>query len=284
MQKAQFDYIIVHGNKAHEDDMVGMMLAAFCTDAKLIIRRKPIKDEINNPRIMIIDTGRHYEPDKGNLDHHQDGSLACAAHLVVKHFFGDEGIKTFSAVFPGFTTMDDIDRTGPFNTAKKLGIAPDRVFELEGIAGAALLDVISQQSTISGPWLELIKECGKAIVTKAERYKTDMETMEKLRISQIRGIRYCNVGSVDNTAMFDYAKKHNIAVMITIDRDDPTKLRLRNMNNHDGVNLKQLAGCNDVVSITNSGHFAVINANASLMPLISMAVITTSRSLEQPSS
>ena len=277
MSESAINYIVTHGNKAHRDDIIAIAIAAYLTNVDLIYRRKPTESELNDNRVMVIDTGGLFQPKMNNFDHHQDANLSSAAHLVANHFGVSDAVRD---VFSGFDTIDVMDRLGPYKTAKELGMTFGQIQLLNDPLAEALCDVVSKIEVIEGQTLCIIKKIGEAIVTKAKKYQNDMKILEEVEICVAAGVKYCAIRDADNIAMFDFARKHDIAIMITPDRDSKN-LRLRHINEHPSINLKKLqVGRNGVISITNSGHFAVVEDSIAIPPLIfSVKSSTVSKAL-----
>jgi hypothetical protein len=155
--------IITHGGNAHLDDIMACAitlvdqtwnclgeqasleaaLARVCEDV-MIERRDPTAEELEDPRILVLDVGGRYEPEKGNFDHHQLArgvkesamSLFAAAVGIPNGAFNgtaayEPGVAEYPAdslasfledAFPWFRTRVALDACGPFAAAKENGV------------------------------------------------------------------------------------------------------------------------------------------------------------------
>ncbi len=103
--------IVTHAGSAHFDEVtaVSLLLAVYLDDEFRIERREPSEGEVDSSGVWVIDTGKRYEPEKRNFDHHQ--SLDCPASFVlVARYLGLE--ETLSIV-PWWRFKDSVDRIGP---------------------------------------------------------------------------------------------------------------------------------------------------------------------------
>lgn len=86
--------IITHGGQFHADEILAIAVMKLL-DESLPIERKfkihPI--EYNDPKTMIIDVGRFYDPAKLLFDHHQDKTLMASNLLVLDAFYEELGAK-----------------------------------------------------------------------------------------------------------------------------------------------------------------------------------------------
>ena len=158
--------IITHGGNAHLDDVMACALALVdrtwdrmglepgqrsmdialgkaCEDV-VIERREPTPEELEDPKVLVLDVGGHYNPGKGNFDHHQFprgtkesamSLFAASVGLPSGAFDGTAEYEPDSAkyptdslagflenAFPWFRTRIALDACGPFATAKESGV------------------------------------------------------------------------------------------------------------------------------------------------------------------
>jgi hypothetical protein len=82
--------IITHGGEFHADEVSAIALFFILnkrTRGDIFIEKKFIitPEELADPSILIIDIGRNYNPELGNLDHHQDANLEASNLLMVDY-------------------------------------------------------------------------------------------------------------------------------------------------------------------------------------------------------
>ncbi len=83
------ELIIVHGGRAHMDDYLAAGLARHLWEVP-IERRDPAEEELEDPKIIVLDVGGRLEPEKNNFDHHQIAETEeCALQLYMKEVLPD---------------------------------------------------------------------------------------------------------------------------------------------------------------------------------------------------
>jgi len=141
-------YIVVHGGRAHLDDVMACALAMcrkgpvsqddgvipqICDPGPLMVwRRDPTEAELADPEVLCLDVGRRLEPGFSNFDHHQleRTDCRCAMRLLAGHIRVPYKIagrwprfaEIMPRVFPWWDTAVMIDQQGPFNAAKAHGL------------------------------------------------------------------------------------------------------------------------------------------------------------------
>ncbi|RME27279.1 MAG: hypothetical protein D6806_04870, partial [Deltaproteobacteria bacterium] len=63
--------IVTHGGQAHHDELLAVALALGRFGPLPVERRDPTGEELDDPRVMVIDIGRRHEPRLLDFDHHQ---------------------------------------------------------------------------------------------------------------------------------------------------------------------------------------------------------------------
>lgn len=111
--------IVVHPGNAHRDDFMAVSILLATLGAAEVCRRDPTREDLADRDTYVVDVGLEYDPRRHNFDHHQDRSLPCAFHLVMKHLGYHEDAL---AVFGWYPLMSMIDVRGPHQTAEYLGI------------------------------------------------------------------------------------------------------------------------------------------------------------------
>ena len=76
--------IITHGGAFHADEIIGITLFKKIVNPSVTVERKfnVSEEEYENPNILVLDVGKKYDPEKSNLDHHQDGKLPASNILL----------------------------------------------------------------------------------------------------------------------------------------------------------------------------------------------------------
>lgn len=81
-------HIVIHGGRAHRDEFYAVGLALYIFGMRAVYRREPTPEELDDPKVIILDVGRRYEPELMNFDHHQlpRGTMECALSLLAKNY------------------------------------------------------------------------------------------------------------------------------------------------------------------------------------------------------
>lgn len=169
--------IIVHGGRAHLDDVMACALA-MCRKGPAsqddgiqellakewttipIYRRDPTPDELADPTILVLDVGRKLEPGYSNFDHHQLDRSDCrcamrllAGHIRVPHMVGGR-YPTFAEflpqIFPWWETAVMFDQQGPFNAAKAHGLEWTQIKPFIGPLAEVYLEQFADERI--SPW------------------------------------------------------------------------------------------------------------------------------------
>lgn len=112
--------IITHPASAHRDDFLAVGLALTLVDRDIPVeRREPVKKELDNPNILILDVGRRFEPKLNNFDHHQfpKGRVACALSIFAQSM----GVDKIFEKYEWYEVTKVFDSQGPKKLAEFLG-------------------------------------------------------------------------------------------------------------------------------------------------------------------
>lgn len=111
-----FDKVITHDGIFHADEKVarGFLIAKGIISWSTPFERRSLRDgvtreELDNPKICILDMGRELNPQKGNFDHHQDANIQATNMLVLEYFERDEAVKAIMKESM-FDYLDRVDR------------------------------------------------------------------------------------------------------------------------------------------------------------------------------
>lgn len=115
--------IVVHGGLAHMDDIMSCALAyAFGVPHDAAIeRRNPKPEELDDRTTLVLDVGGVHDPERLDFDHHQRARSEepkCAFRLFAEWLGVDDELRLLC---PWYTTWNDVDVLGPFQTAARLG-------------------------------------------------------------------------------------------------------------------------------------------------------------------
>ena len=115
--------IVVHGGKAHMDDIMACAMAfsfGVPHDAP-IERRNPKPEDLDDLTTLVLDVGGVHDPARLDFDHHQrsrEDEPKCAYRLFAEWLGVDEEMRRLC---PWYSAWNDIDVLGPYQTAARLG-------------------------------------------------------------------------------------------------------------------------------------------------------------------
>jgi len=122
-------YILTHPGSAHKDDFLACSILSDVHQVG-IVRREPTEEELDDPRVCVVDVGGRHEPELMNFDHHQfprDSTPACALTLVLQHLGVYEEARRFCE---WLEPAEWFDTRGPVETADWLGVERETLSKL----------------------------------------------------------------------------------------------------------------------------------------------------------
>ncbi len=131
-------HIITHPGGAHKDDFLACSLLVHQHRVP-VIRREPTLEDLQDPKVCVVDVGGEHEPERQNFDHHQfpkDHPPVCALSLVLQDLGVYEDARQFC---DWLEPAEWFDTRGPITTAKWLGVDRDVMFKLNSPIDITLL-------------------------------------------------------------------------------------------------------------------------------------------------
>lgn len=130
--------IVTHPGGAHKDDLLAVCVLAAIHGCP-IVRREPTAEEIEDPRVAIVDIGGVHDPARSNFDHHhfpREHPPTCALSLVLDHL----GLYQDALQFCDWLeTAEWFDSRGPKKTAEWLGVPRRAISQLNSPVDITLL-------------------------------------------------------------------------------------------------------------------------------------------------
>ena len=117
--------IVTHPGHAHRDEFISCCLLIVSGIAKIIVRRDPTKEDLNNPDVIVLDQGGRHEPEKLNFDHHQlprDAAPTCSITLVLSYLGID--VEQARQIWGWLEFSELLDSKGPSPRRRRLGQTP----------------------------------------------------------------------------------------------------------------------------------------------------------------
>ncbi len=173
--------LITHPGSAHFDDVtaVSLILATYPGSKFKIERREPTEEELENPKVWVVDVGDRYQPETRNFDHHQ--ALDCPAGfvLVAKYL----GLAETLSVMPWWYFKDSVDRIGPTRSSQIFHAGDDLVNR--NPVEDWLTDRFASRPQTS---LSLLRSFGAYIIESARRLETQINFWKAARRFVVAGV------------------------------------------------------------------------------------------------
>jgi len=169
--------VIVHPGSAHKDDFLSVSVLLATLDVASVYRREATPQDLADLNTYVVDVGMEYDQARHNFDHHQDSSLPCAFHLVMKYLGHHERA---TLMFEWYGHMSMMDVRGPYRTAEYLGIETNVLFAASSPIDGYVLSRFSKVDELhrGDLFYELMKELGRDLLVMIGR---KMERLERLK-------------------------------------------------------------------------------------------------------
>ena len=181
--------IITHPGSAHKDDFLSTsVLLALLNNAE-VFRREPTKADLDDPDTYVVDVGMEYDPVRHNFDHHQDHSLPCAFHLLMKHLgHHDAALQLFA----WYRHMSMIDVRGPYRAAEHLGVDSSVLFATSSPIDGYILSTFARIDSLNNRdfLYAFMLDLGKDMLSLIERKLKRLEQLkEQAQVFQIKHLK-----------------------------------------------------------------------------------------------
>lgn len=261
--------IITHSGSAHFDEVTALsLILAVHTDTGFRIeRREPLPAEMDDAAVWVVDTGKRYEPEKHNFDHHQSPDCPAAFVLVAEHL----GLADALSIMPWWHFKDGVDRIGPVRASAKYN-AGDALVNRNPVENW-LVDRFAAEPQVSLP---LLKSFGAHIIGDSRRLKQQIDFWKTCRRFVIAGVPAMIGETRDSFGLDEFRRleENPPDIVISLDRHSEGWRLYR----YDGapVDFSLIAHCPEIEFAHNSGFLAKTKERLTideLIPLVSKAVI-----------
>jgi len=169
--------IVSHPGSAHKDDFLSVSVLLATLKQAEVFRREPTEEDLNDPDTYVVDVGLELTPERHNFDHHQDRSLPCAFHLVMKHLGHHDAAMLMFAWYPHMSMMDV---SGPYRTAEHLGVDSSVLFASSSPIDGYIISTFASLESLNAqnPLYDLMKSLGENMIALIGR---KMERLERLK-------------------------------------------------------------------------------------------------------
>lgn len=207
--------IVTHNGNAHADEFLAVCLALAVHGIVPVERtRKPAREDLENPEVMVFDIGQRYEPASSNFDHHHDTSLPSTLQLAAKALGLHEALSTQG----WYSVIDYADCKGPQKVGAVFGIGKSDVIAFDNPIATAMISQFGRfDGEVSPEFLTLMQSIGTDIIRRTQRYADDYKKAPNLPIHEVDGVRYIVNDQNLGYALEDYACQHGVDVLVRPD-------------------------------------------------------------------
>lgn len=253
---------LTHPGEAHVDDFLSVCVeAAIAADAGLelvVERREPTDAELNDPAVVVVDTGMQYDPGRNNYDHHQlprEAEAECALSLLARHrsWDGESVFEAFGAT-RWFPTLRVMDSKGPYALAGELGTTNKVVFRLLSPVDRALLAEF-QAETLP---VSLLASVGKRLLDQSVAALRAVNSLsDRCLMVEAGGVSGYVLEDDDTTGTDEWRELRapGTAFSIVYDNRGPGWALFR-YDDDPRINFSRLAGREEVIFAHNGGFIA----------------------------
>lgn len=284
----RIDKILTHPGHAHRDEFMACCMALSELNVP-VERRTAMAQDLDNPRILVLDQGRRYEPDFNNFDHHhfpKDAPATCALSLILRHMGIYEAAKE---VFPWLTFTEIVDSKGPQVVSRDLlGISSDQlVWTLSPVESHILTEFGKYEYIgMKESLYTLMRGLGVSKREYLDKVFDRLDTLSKgaAKVSDFKGIKMVDVTTIahDDHPILGlelWCRKHHPSVGISISWDDRSGdngggFCLYRRNDHPSVDFSRLKDLPEIVYVAANGFLAktIPMAPEGLLALLDKAV------------
>jgi hypothetical protein len=171
--------IVTHPGGAHKDDFLACAVLLARSPVS-IERREPTAEDLEDPRVAVVDVGDRHEPEKHNFDHHQfarDAVPTCALSLVLQWMGRYEDAREFC---DWLEMAEWLDCRGAFGAARQFGLDPEVFNQLLSPLDVTLLRRFARsEKLVQGDLLwEVMRWVGADLLEYLDSLHARMEELE----------------------------------------------------------------------------------------------------------
>lgn len=146
--RREWNMIITHGGAAHRDDMLAVAIALHLSPDATVVRRPPTPAELDDPAILVLDTGLQYDPEHSNFDHHASTDTTETTCTLTKFLDAIGRLRDARTWWPWLALTDAIDSHGP-SAAAQWGVSRESLPAFASPVESALLRDFSSVECIN---------------------------------------------------------------------------------------------------------------------------------------
>ena len=279
--------IVVHRGSAHRDDLiaVSLILGSIPGSCMIVERRDSTDEDLNDPKVLVVDQGRKHQPELNNFDHHHfplDQEPVCSITLILQAL---ECYEAAQMIWQWLKPSEIQDVKGPNLLAKELEI-PGGGEVLMAINQSPvegyILNQFSKLTTIQpGESLfELLEEMGISLLSGLKKI---LDRLEDLKVNakayEVAGKKVIDNSYIDKDnhpgrAMNLYRKHFHPDAQVSISSDKRGDGISMTRTNDDGViDFQKIKDAPGVRFVHASGFMASLDQGVDPIPLIEKSII-----------
>ncbi len=267
--------IITHPGSAHKDDFLSVSVLLAILGHAEVFRGEPTPEDLADLNTYVVDVGMEYSPERHNFDHHQDRSLPCAFHLLMKHLGHHDAAILMYKWYPHMSMMDV---RGPYQTAEHLGIDSSVLFASSSPIDGYILSTFSRIDSLSSrdDLYPLMKALGQDMIDmigrkmqRLERLKTEAKVVEVKHLKAI-------ISDIDITpklSMELYLRFLNDEriVMSILPSNRGAGWELLRLKDHSAVDFRAIAANPEIHFVHANGFFAKTQTRMPVQEVVQLA-------------
>lgn len=272
--------IIVHPGRAHRDDLMAVCVLLAALDGPVeVCRRDPGSEDLADPDTYVVDIGMDYNPQQHNFDHHQDPTLPCAFHLVMKYLgYHDDALQMFG----WYPFMSMMDVRGPHKTAEHYGIDASVFFASSSPVEGYVLSRFSKFESLKPQDLlyQLMEELGQDLFALIDLKKKRLARLKEVaRVVPVKHIKAVVSTIADNPKLamelyLRFLADDSLLISITPSgRGDGWEL-LR-LGDDGQVDFQAIVDCPEVRFVHANGHVATTHSLLPLSKVVELVALST---------
>jgi len=192
--------IITHFGQAHRDEFLAccILAASLAPHGDITIyRRNPTKEDLDDAQIFVVDTGRDWNWQFRNFDHHQfprHSEPCCALTLVLKYLGLEDDFREH---WGSLKATEVVDSKGPAQRAADLGIEVEQFMKTMSPVEQTMLQIFGTRETIH-------------IGERFDALGTVMQEIGRSMIEQVRMKKNRLPWLIDNHAVLHIDADHSV--------------------------------------------------------------------------
>ena len=223
---AVFSLGITHPGAAHLDDFLCAAILA-AQGVRRFERRQPTDAELDDPQVVVFDTGMQYDPALSNYDHHQfprDAEAENALSLLSKELeWGGVRISDLLETTQWFRASVILDAKGPFALAKELNTTPEVVFSLFSPVEETLIAEFGARDVIEeGDFLmDVLRSVGTRLLDDLLTTWNRLESLDReAEIVEVSGVSGYVLDDPDTTGTQTWRRVRHPHLAFAVSRSD----------------------------------------------------------------